>query len=451
MLPNELPEIAIIGRENVGKSTLFNRLTEKQQAMVSNIPGTTRDRHNSPCLWQGKVFNVVDTGGFNSAQLKKSGGNELERATAKEIHQAIANAAGIIFVVDGQEPLTEIDKAIARLLRSVTQPVFLVINKLDNNRHRSSFDAAFEHLGWPEKFLISSINGVGTGDLLDAIVAKISPPPAQNLDLKAWTRIAIIGRPNVGKSSLTNALLGSQRVIVNDQPHTTRTPQDIYFTYQNKPLLLIDTAGLRKKAKIVAKLESQSAELAIKSLDNCDVVLFVLPADEAIGHQDKYLLGKIIAAQKSVIIVVNKWDLIPKDSTTRDYIHYARQLLPSFSYLPILCVSALNKTNVSKILPLALKIARARETTIPQPDLNWILANAPFTPPTHRKSRGQQLLKVKGLQQWGVRPPYFIVVVNEKHLAPPALADIIKKALRQKYKFIGTPINVYLKNSKELA
>ena len=449
MLPQELPIVAIIGRENVGKSTLFNRLTEKQQALISKIPGTTRDRNYGICFWQSRAFNVVDTGGFNAQQLKTKITDQLEAAVFDGIQKAIDEATAIIFVLDGQETLTEIDKNIVRILRTSGKPVFLTINKLDNPRKRRSFDSAFERLEWKEQFLISAINGVGVGDLLEAIVKKINPPLEQELNLQTWTRIAIMGRPNVGKSSLTNAILGDERAIVSDQPHTTRAPQDIYFTYKGRHLLLIDTAGLRRQAKVNEELEKNSAELSKTALDNCDVVLYVLPANEPIGHQDKHLLGEIISAQKSVIILANKFDLAIEGYTVKDYEYYLRSLLPSFDYIPALCVSAKNKTGIDKILPLAIKVAQARDIKIEQKELSWILDNAPFTPPTKKKP-GIKLLKVQDLQQWGTRPPYFIVVVNEKHLAPPALADIIKKALRQKYKFIGTPINVYLKNGKDI-
>jgi len=450
MLPQELPVVAIVGRENVGKSTLFNRLTEKQQALVSKVPGTTRDRNYGLCFWQGRCFQVADTGGFNARQLKNKISDQLESAVFEGIQKAIDESTAVIFILDGLEPLTAIDKNIVRALRDSGKPIFLTINKLDNPRRRNNFDPAFERLDWKERFLISAANGVGTGDLLDAIVKTIEPPLEQELDLKTWTRIAIMGRPNVGKSSLANAILNDERTIVSDQPHTTRAPQDIYFTYRGQHLLLIDTAGLRKQAKIIEELEKNSAELAKATLDNCDVVLYVLPANEPIGHQDKHLIGEIIAAQKSVIIIANKFDLAVAGYTVKDYEHYLRYLLPSFEYLPVLCVSAKNKTGIEKILPAAIKAAQAREIEVNQKDLDWLLANAPFTPPTKKRpgtrAASKKLLKVQGLRQWGTRPPYFVVIVNEKHLAPAALADIIKKALRRKYKFFATPINVYLKN-----
>lgn len=450
MFPNELPSVAIIGRENVGKSTLFNKLTEKQQALTSKIPGTTRDRHFDLCFWQGYAFNIIDTGGFNSTHFKKKTSDSLEKIVLKQIQTAISQASLILFVLDGQEKLSDLDREISKILRSSGKPVFSVINKLDNPRVRKNYDPGFKRLGWPSEFLISSLNGVGVGDLLDAVVEKIHPPKAQELDLNTWTRIAIIGRPNVGKSSLANAILGEERVIVNDQPHTTRASQDIYFTYRDHPLLLIDTAGLRKKSKIFEDLESQSAKMSLSSLDNCDLVLFLLPANEPISHQDKHLLSQIIAAQKSVILIASKWDLAEKQFSPKDYESAAKQFLPSFNFVPVLCASAKTGFNIEKILPLALKISSARNLTISQKDLDWLLANAPFTPPT-RKKVGEKLLKVHGLQQWGIRPPYFVVIVNEKYLAPKALADIIKKSLRQKYHFLGTPINVYLKNKSDIS
>ncbi|MFN3305626.1 MAG: ribosome biogenesis GTPase Der [Candidatus Kapaibacteriota bacterium] len=433
--------VAIVGRPNVGKSTLFNRLTGQKSAIVENIPGVTRDRIYGEAEWNGKKFFVVDTGGF----IPKSE-NQIEQAIKEQVMIAIEEADAILFVCDGRDGQTALDIDIANLLRRKKKKVLLLVNKCDNPQYDlNSFD--FCSLGLGNPYPISALSGRNSWEFLDDLVAGL-PEKAQE-DTDSNLKIAIVGRPNVGKSSIVNALVGKQRAIVTDIPGTTRDSIDTVIKYYNEPITLIDTAGLRKRSSIKESIEFFSVVRTIRAVERCDVAVVVLDATRGLQEQDKRIINQVEEARKGIMIAINKWDLIEnKETKTADeFREKIYQELPTFYYIPILFVSAITKQRITKIIEKAKEIKANRMLRIPTSQINKeILPELEKVPPPAVKGRD---LRINYITQTRTEPPVFVFFTNFPELIPVPYKRFIERKIRDKYNFEGTPISlVFRRKSK---
>ncbi|HPR33209.1 MAG TPA: ribosome biogenesis GTPase Der, partial [Prolixibacteraceae bacterium] len=356
--------VAIVGRPNVGKSTLFNRLVESRQAIVDNISGVTRDRNYGKGEWNGAEFSVIDTGGY-----VMSASDVFEEEVRKQVHLAIDEADVILFVVDVQSGLTDLDEAVAELLRKIVKPVFLVVNKVDNNE-RISDSYEFYNLGLGELFCISSMNGSGTGDLLDKVVEALptNTLPAEEAEIPHFT---VIGRPNVGKSSMINALIGEERHIVTEIAGTTRDSNRTRYNKFGHDFILTDTAGLRKKGKVHEDLEFYSVMRSIRAIEDSDVCLLMIDATRGIEAQDVNIFNIVLRNKKGIVILVNKWDLVEKDQkTTKEYTQTIKEKIAPFTDVPVVFVSALTKQRLLKAFETAMTVYENRKNKIKTSVLN---------------------------------------------------------------------------------
>lgn len=428
-----MPLVAIIGRPNVGKSTLFNRLTKSKQAIVDDTPGITRDRIYGLAEWNGKYFSVVDTGGF----LPKTE-DDIERAVREQALVAIEEADAILFVCDGRTGITSFDEDIAKILRQRNKRVILLVNKCDNSvQDSNSFE--FHKLGLGEPFPISAISGRNTGDFLDILIEKLPDEKISITDPRL--KIAIIGRPNVGKSSIVNALLNANRSIVSDIPGTTRDSIDSIFKYYGEEIVLIDTAGLRRKSNIKGNIEFYSILRTSRSIERSDVSVVVLDATRGLEDQDKKIINQVDEARKGILIAVNKWDLVTeKNSNTADeFKSKIYSELPDYNYVPIVFVSAKTKQRITKIIEISQKINQQRNMRIPTAQLNRdLLPELDKIPPP--AIRGKDL-RINYITQTKTNPPVFVFFCNYPELIPESYKRFIEKVLRSKYHFSGTPIS----------
>ncbi len=450
----DLPIVALVGRPNVGKSSLFNRLTEAPQAVVEAAPGTTRDRLYAEADWGGGRFLVVDTGGlaFDTpglhSQMKIGGADlaasephdTLQEQTAKQAQVAIAEADAIIFVVDVVAGPTPLDLDVAALLRRTGKPVILAANKADSVG-RSEGASEFYALGMGEPHPVSAYHGVGTGDLLDAVIKALPAvePPAEADDTRL--HVALVGRPNVGKSLLLNRLLGEERTVVSTVPGTTRDSIDSVVHYEGTELVLVDTAGIRSKAKVAPGVEHYSVLRSLRAIRRADIALLLTDATEPFTSQDTHIGGIIADETKGAVLLVNKWDLIAKDP------HVMRRFQPeaqrAFRFMPwmsTLFVSALTGQRVNRILDTVLAVARERELRIPTGQLNELIgrATAAHAPPSIRGQR----LKVYYATQVGTRPPRFVFFVNDPSLLHYGYRRYLENSIRRAYPFHGTAIRL---------
>ncbi len=425
--------VAIVGRPNVGKSTLYNRLVGFRDAITDDFAGVTRDRKYGFCEWNGKRFTVVDTGGF-----VPSSKDVFEMAIRQQAHIAMEEAAVILFMVDAQTGITDLDEELARLLRRSSKPVFLVVNKVDNFSAQADANE-FWSLGFPNTFFIASITGSGTGDLLDAIAERVEEEPSLKTDLP---KFAIIGRPNVGKSSLVNALLGEERNIVTPIAGTTRDPVHSVYNKFGKQFILIDTAGIRKKTKVEENLEFYSVMRAIRALEECDVCLLVLDATQGIEAQDLHLFRLAQKRHKGIVILVNKWDLIEKDThTARDYEENIKKRIAPFSDVPILFISAVDKQRIFQAVEAALSVYENRQRKIRTSELNELMLDIiEKTPPPSVKGR---FPKFKYVTQLPTHYPSFAFFVNNPNWVRDTYLQFLENQLRQHYDFKGVPIEIY--------
>jgi GTP-binding protein len=445
------PIVALVGRPNVGKSTLFNRLVGGRRSIVEDEPGTTRDRLYAAAEWTNRPFILVDTGGLDVAATEKAPekGHQPEslglasRDFVREIRQqaeaAINEADVVVFLVDAKDGVTAADRDVADILRRSGRPVILAANKADNEARRQAA-LEFYELGLGEPYPISALHGTGTGDLLDAIVAEI--PAVEEEPATDAVHIAIVGRPNVGKSMLLNSLLQEERAIVSAIAGTTRDAVDTELRWEGHNITLIDTAGIRRRGKVEAGVEKYSVMRAINAIERADVVLLVLDATAGITAQDAHVAGFILEAYKSVAVIINKWDAVEdkdSDSTVR-FTAEVRDKLRFMDYVPILFVSALTRQRVSKILPLAMAVAAQRNVRIPTGELNRLFRDAMVAHPAPNR-RGKQL-KFLYATQAEVAPPTFVIFVNDKELVHFTYERFLENRIRAVYPFEGTPLRL---------
>jgi GTPase len=440
------PIIAIVGRPNVGKSTLFNRLVDERIAIVSDTAGTTRDRLYGDAEFAGREFIVVDTGGFALDELELPG---TPSAMLKGVHAqaqiAMDEADAIIFVTDVTQGISPDDFEIAKALRQTTKPVYLVVNKSDNDTRR--LDAVeFYNLGLGEPIPISGLHGVGVGDLLDLIISKLPPVVAE--EPSTIPHLAIVGRPNVGKSSLLNAILGEERALVSDIAGTTRDTIDTQIMWNDQPIVLIDTAGLRKRGHIDVGIEKYSALRAIRAIQRADVALLVIDASEGVLAQDQHVAGYILAEGKGVVIVVNKWDLVEKDENTMvGYTDSFRSTLDFISYAPLVFVSAKTHQRVRNVIDAALAVRQAGQLRVPTGELNELVREA--TQRHAPKSAGKRHLKFLYATQVGVSPPTFVFFVNDKKMVHFTYERYLENQLRERWGFEGSPLKMVYRNRRD--
>ena len=453
------PLVALVGRPNVGKSTLFNKLVGERLAVVDDRPGTTRDRQIAEALWNGVTFDVVDTGGIEilsndpKAKPLSTDSSDFIPQIREQAELAIQEAEAVVFVVDVTTGITSADSQVADILRKsqvmkegkAFPPIFLAVNKNDNIERLSEIYVFYE-LGMGEPFGISAMHGVGTGDLLDAIVAALPKPESAEEDESI--KIAIVGRPNVGKSSLLNRLLGEDRVIVSPIAGTTRDAIDTKMNYQGMPLTLIDTAGIRRRGKIEVGVEKYSVLRTYKALDRADVALLLIDAVEDIALQDAHIAGMVIEKQRSVVVIINKWDAIEKDSYTMNAVaEKVRQQLHFLDYVPLLFISAKTGLRVEQVMPMALRVQEERLVRISTGEVNRILREAMMKhAPT---SSGGKRLKIYFASQVSTNPPTFVFRTNDPTLAHFTYQRFIENQIRERYPFLGTPIRLIFKGRGE--
>jgi GTPase len=429
--------VAIVGRPNVGKSTLFNRLLEQRKAIVEDTPGVTRDRQYGISEWNGKSFYVIDTGGF-----VPDSDDIFEREIRKQVEVAVEEASVILFVVDAATGITDLDDAMADVLRRSTKPVLLVVNKVDNNE-RMLEAAEFYSLGFEKIFFISSISGSGTGEVLDEVTGKMEDE-ADVVEEEGIPKFAIIGQPNVGKSSLLNALIGTERTIVSDIAGTTRDTIHTRYKLFQKDFILIDTAGIRRKAKVHEDLEFYSVIRAIKALDEADVCMLMLDAEKGITAQDLTIFSLAARKGKGVVILVNKWDLVEKETNTaKEYEKVLKQRLAPFNDVPILFISAKEKTRIFKAIELALEVDENRNKKISTSKLNDVILKAieAFHPPV---VRGHPI-KIKYITQLPTKVPSFAFFANFPDDIKTPYKNYLENKLREKFSFTGVPIRIFFR------
>ncbi|MFQ5342201.1 MAG: ribosome biogenesis GTPase Der [Anaerolineae bacterium] len=425
------PIVALVGRPNVGKSTLFNRLIGERFAIVEDVPGTTRDRIYGESEWNGVPFTVVDTGG-----LLVGPEEPLVRQVRAQAEVAILEADVIVLLVDVKQGLTSADDDVARLLRRTRKPVILAVNKGDSQQRRLAA-SEFWALGLGEPLPISALHGIGTGDLLDEVVAAF--PPQEEPEEEDAVRIAIVGRPNVGKSSLLNQLLGRERAIVHEVAGTTRDSIDTDLLFQEQRITLIDTAGIRRRGRIEGGVEKYSVLRALRSIERADVALLLIDATEGVTSQDQHIAGYILDEYKSVVVLVNKWDLAPKDTYTMPaYTKRVRYELRFLDYVPVLYISAKTGRRVHQVLPAAMDVYATRFQRIPTGELNRLVQDtvARHAPP----SKAGKRLKFLYATQADVDPPTFVFFVNDTRLVHFTYARFLENSIRQRHPFLGTPL-----------
>lgn len=431
--------IAIVGRPNVGKSTLFNRLLEQRKAIVDDISGVTRDRQYGISEWAGKTFNVIDTGGFvpDSKDI-------FETEIRKQVKIAIDEADAIIFMVDVAVGITDLDDAMAQLLRKSKKPVYVTVNKVDNGQ-RELEASEFYSLGFETIYTVSSISGTGTGELLDALVAPIKKPDAdEELSENAIPKFAIIGQPNVGKSSLLNALIGQERSIVSDIAGTTRDSIHTHYNLFTKEFVLIDTAGIRKKSKEKDDLEFYSIIRAIKAMDEADVCLLVLDADKGITAQDVTIFSLATRKGKGIVILVNKWDLLEKETNTaRDYEKRLKEKISPFVDVPVLFISAKDKTRIFKAIEVGLEVFESKSRRIATSKLNDVMLKAmeKYKAPVVRG----HIVKIKFVTQLPTHVPSFAFFTNFPDDIKMPYRNYLENQLRTHFNFKGVPIRIFFR------
>ncbi len=432
------PTVALVGRPNVGKSTLFNRLVGERVAVVHERPGTTRDRLVTGTEWNGIAFDLIDTGGYDHFADDTLDAEYLPQIRA-QAEQAMLEADVIVFLVDGKTGITPLDHEIADILRREQVPILLVVNKVDSAARGESISEFYE-LGLSEPIPISALHGRRTGDMLDRITELLGRS-SESADEDEGIKIAIVGRPNVGKSSLLNRLLGEERVIVSPYPGTTRDAIDTQLTYEDLQITLIDTAGIRRRGRIQPGVEKYSSMRALKAIGRADVSLLLIDGAEGVTAQDAHIAGMILDKLKSVLLLVNKWDIVPDEVRDRqDYGEHVRATLKFLNFVPILFMSALTGAGVQEVMPAALQIQKERLRRIPTARLNEVVLDAQAThaPP----SKAGKRLRIYFASQVRTDPPTFLFHVNDPKLMHFSYARFLENRIRQEYSYVGTPIRL---------
>ena len=428
--------VAIIGRPNVGKSTLFNRLVKRREAIVDSTSGVTRDRHYGNSEWNGKKFTLIDTGGY------LIGGNDrYEKEIHKQVKIAIDESDCILFLVDVEIGLNSSDMDVAKLLRQSSKPVFLVVNKVDNST-RLSDSSEFYSLGISKQFNISAINGSGTGDLLDELVKSFTNANGDKKD--DLPRFAVIGRPNAGKSSFINSLIDEKRNIVNDEAGTTRDSIETYYNKYGFNFYLVDTAGIRKKSKILENIEFYSVMRSIKSIENSDICILIYDACREFDSQVKNIFWLAAKNHKGIVIIVNKWDLIDKkNNSTEEFIKKIKKEISPFTDVPIIFVSAINNQRIHKSIQTALNVFERRKNRIPTKSLNdYLLPIILRTPPPAIKGK---YIKVKFVRQLPSKHPQFTFFCNLPQYVKEPYKRFLENKIREKYDFTGSTIDIFMR------
>ncbi|MEN6482064.1 MAG: ribosome biogenesis GTPase Der [Anaerolineaceae bacterium] len=451
------PVVALVGRPNVGKSTIFNRLVGEQMAIVDDVPGTTRDRLVSEAEWIEKRFYLIDTGGIDpSSSGQKTplsiGSADFINEIRSQAEIAINEADVIIFVVDAIAGVTPADREVADILRRNQKmidgepcpPILLVANKADNARSRE-WAIEFYELGMGEPYPISALHGTGTGDLLDVLVSKF--PTGEGEEDDDSVKIAIVGKPNAGKSSLLNKLAGAERSIVSPIPGTTRDAIDTKIVYEGIEVTLIDTAGIRRRGKIEPGVEKYSVLRSMRAIERADVALLIIDATTGITAQDTHIAGYILDEKKSTVVLVNKWDLVEKDNyTMQQFSEKIRQELNFMDYVPLLFISCKNGQRVDKVMPLALRVQEERLARLTTSSLNKILQSSQDL---HVPSLGGRQLKLFYGTQVRSDPPTFMIYVNDPKLAHFSYVRFLENQVRKQYPFTGTPIHFVFKSRRD--
>lgn len=427
------PLVAIVGRPNVGKSTLFNRILGQRQSIVEGQPGVTRDRLYGEAEWCGREFTLVDTGG-----ILGEGEGALAAAVRSQAEQAIAEADLILLVVDVRRGLLPADQEVAQLLRRCGKPVLVAVNKLESP---SASPGDFYRLGLGEPEGISAEHGLGIGDLLDRVVAAL--PPASAATEEPGLRVTLAGRPNAGKSSLVNRLLGQARVVIDDAPGTTRDPVDSYLTWRGRRFVLVDTAGIRRRAR-PRSVEGYSVLRAVRAMEKSDVVLLIVDASMPVSEQDQRLAGQIMEAGKALAVLLNKWDLVPGDAA-QGVLERAKQRLYFVEKVPFLTVSARTGAHLERILETAAKLGDEHSRRVEPGELKDLIREAMLlqAPP----AQGRRRLQVQRVAQTGVRPPTFTLWVNDPKLASPGYRRYLHRQLVEGLHFAGLPVRLTLREA----
>jgi len=426
------PIVAIVGRTNVGKSTLLNRLAGRRIAVVADLPGTTRDRVFAFASWQGREFTVVDTGGWQ-AKPRLS----LEQKVKEQVEAAIGQADVIIFLLDAKDGAIAADEEIAEVLRAANKPIILAVNKVDSAQQANQV-ADFYHLGMGEPVAISAYHNRGIDDLMDAMLASLPPQPISIAKL-GEAKLAIVGRPNVGKSTLLNTLLRDERAIVHESPGTTRDSLDATVRWDDKEILLVDTAGIRRRGRVDVGVDYYSLLRALQAINRCDVALLLIDASEFITAQDMHIAGYIIEVGRGIMILVNKWDLVPREQR-QEFKRSVEQRLRFASYIPIIYISAKLGRGVNRILPQAWDIWQKRQKRIPRSEVSELVKQAVSSyPPAHIGSRRLRIIRA---YQDESRPATFVLQVNNPQLVYFSYQRYLENKLRQSFGFRSVPLKL---------
>lgn len=430
--------VAIVGRPNVGKSTFFNRLIKRREAIVDSVSGVTRDRNYGKSEWNGKEFSVIDTGGYI-----KGSDDIFEGEIRKQVELAIDEADAIIFVVDVEEGITPMDEEVAKLLRKVTKPVLLAVNKVDNAK-REQDAIEFYNLGLGEYYTIAGISGSGTGELLDKLVEVLPEMPEVNDDEEALPRFCVVGRPNAGKSSFINALIGEDRFVVTDIAGTTRDAIDTKYNRFGFEFNLVDTAGIRRKAKVKEDLEFYSVMRSVRAIEHSDVCILMIDATRGFESQDQNIFWLAQKNRKGVVILVNKWDLIEKDTmSAKEYEKVIRKEIEPFTDVPILFVSALTKQRLLKALETTVQVFENRKQRIPTSKFNEYMLNIiEHMPPPALKGK---YVKIKYCMQLPTPMPQFVFFANLPQYVKEPYKRFLENKIREKWDFTGVPIDIYIR------
>lgn len=428
--------VAIVGRPNVGKSTFFNRLIQRREAIVDAVSGVTRDRHYGKSDWNGKEFSLIDTGGY-----VKGSDDVFEAEIDKQVELAIEEADAIIFMVDVESGVTGMDEDVARLLRKVTKPVFLVVNKVDNGK-RAEDAVEFYALGLGEYYTVASINGSGTGDLLDALVEAL--PEKEEVEETELPRFAVVGRPNAGKSSFINALIGEDRYIVTDIAGTTRDSIDTKYNRFGFEFNLVDTAGIRRKSKVKEDLEFYSVMRSVRAIEHSDVCIIVLDATRGFDGQVQNIFWLAERNRKGIVILVNKWDLVEKETNSaKDYEKQIRREMEPFTDVPIVFVSVLNKQRIYKAIETAVEVYKNRSKKIKTSVLNEVMLPIieNYPPPAYKA----KYVKIKFITQLPTPQPQFAFFCNLPQYVKDPYKRFLENKLREHFDFSGVPVSVYMR------